>query len=89
MEQDAINPETAQRSSAGSATAIPGTSTDQKHLQMPRSLKQKAGYMTFGKSRIFYTYGYAYQNIVVKQTSNNQDVGDIVYLTTPICIGVT
>nr|QTE04116.1 MAG: capsid protein [Emberiza spodocephala ambidensovirus] len=41
--------------------------------------------MTFKKTRIYYTYGYAFRNIIQKQKdAANQDLGDEVYLTTPL-----
>lgn len=45
MEQDPIGEGHQSSGSAGNATAIAGTTTEQKHLQIPRPLKQKSGYM--------------------------------------------
>lgn len=72
MYQEEIPQQETGRGAAGSATAINSSSViQQKHLQISR------GYMSFGKSRIFYTYGYAYLNLIVKHTNDNKDMGDI------------
>lgn len=62
------------------------TQQQQGLWDIPRSIKSKPVYMTFKKSRLFYTYGYAFQQLTKVNRIGNVDKGDTVIYTTPLTI---
>lgn len=73
------------RGQGSGAHVISGSNTNAQHLRIPRSIKLKTFSLNFGKSRIFYSYGFASKNLIIKKTgANNVDMGDQVYITTSL-----
>ncbi|CAH1106980.1 unnamed protein product [Psylliodes chrysocephalus] len=69
---------------SGARATLGSSNVAAKNLSVPRSLKLNAVTFHFKKSRIFYTYGYAFKNVIKKCVEVNLDKGDRVYLTTPL-----
>lgn len=86
MEQDVVD-----AGADGMSNSLAGGSRsvgkqNEGYWDIPRSLSSKPVFMTFKKSRIFYSYGYAFKQITKSRNINNVDKGDNVYYTTPLAI---
>lgn len=69
------------RGSGGRANVI-GTNSAGKHLTIPKSIMSKSFTLRFGKSRIMYSYGYAFQSIL--EIADKDPCKEHVSLCTPL-----